>query len=349
MLDFSDSILSQVIVHFVGNKANEEGVKKSNEVLDLSLDLDETLKRFFFKPFKKNLESYLFSHNADIELNELYHYSKQIFADHTSFKEQSHNILNHLYEQSSHPHIKSGELYIAHIKDVNLDGELINAVGIFKSEVKSTFLKTAEKSTNLDLEKDQGININKLDKGCLIFNTNAEYGYKVFMIDANNYDAQYWKDDFLHIELENNQAFQTRSTIEMLANFTQDVVAKTEDKKDQVMMLNRSVQYFEEKDAFDSTEFAKEVIQDPLIIEEFQQYKPAFEEERGYQTDETFEIVDSAVKQAKKKLKSSIRLDTSIEVKLDFNHPEKSQEFIEKGYDEEKGMYFYLLYFNHEV
>lgn len=60
MLDFSDSILSQVIVHFVGNKANEEGVKKSNEVLDLSLDLDETLKRFFFKPFKKNLESYLF-------------------------------------------------------------------------------------------------------------------------------------------------------------------------------------------------------------------------------------------------------------------------------------------------
>ena len=33
---------------------------------------------------------------------------------------------------------------------------------------------------------------------------------------------------------------------------------------------------------------------------------------------------------------------------VDFNNPESSKRFIEKGYDDEKGMSYYKVYFNSE-
>ena len=38
-------------------------------------------------------------------------------------------------------------------------------------------------------------------------------------------------------------------------------------------------------------------------------------------------------KKKKKKIKNYIKLDTNIQIKLDFNNPESSQHFIEQGYD----------------
>jgi hypothetical protein len=37
-----------------------------------------------------------------------------------------------------------------------------------------------------------------MDKGCLIFNTTAETGYKILIIDnaSKSNEAQYWKDEF---------------------------------------------------------------------------------------------------------------------------------------------------------
>ena len=43
-----------------------------------------------------------------------------------------------LYEQSKHPNIKQGDLYVVHFKDCILDGETIDAIGLFKSENKDT-------------------------------------------------------------------------------------------------------------------------------------------------------------------------------------------------------------------
>ena len=61
-----------------------------------------------------------------------------------------------------------------------------------------------------------------------------------------------------------------------------------------------------------------------------------------------FEISDTALKTAKRKVKNLIKLDTNIQIKLDFNDPDVSKHFIEKGYDEARGMYFYKVYFNEE-
>ena len=61
-----------------------------------------------------------------------------------------------------------------------------------------------------------------------------------------------------------------------------------------------------------------------------------------------FEISEPALKSAKRKIKNTIKLDTNIQIKLDFNNPETSAFFIEKGFDDVRGMYFYKVFFNEE-
>ncbi|WP_293785660.1 hypothetical protein [uncultured Pedobacter sp.] len=48
--------------------------------------------------------------------------------------------------------------------------------------------------------EQEAISINKIDKGCLIFNINKTDGYKVLVLDqskSSNESAVYWKDEFL--------------------------------------------------------------------------------------------------------------------------------------------------------
>ncbi|MBC7555548.1 MAG: nucleoid-associated protein, partial [Chryseobacterium sp.] len=49
-----------------------------------------------------------------------------------------------------------------------------------------------------------------------------------------------------------------------------------------------------------------------------------------------------------KSIKNVINLDTHIQIKLDFINPESAEKYVEKGWDEEKQMYYYLVYFNKE-
>jgi flagellar assembly factor FliW len=46
----------------------------------------------------------------------------------------------------------------------------------------------------------QGVNLSKLDKGCIIFNHKKEEGYKI-LTDSNRYDARYWLEHFHQLML----------------------------------------------------------------------------------------------------------------------------------------------------
>lgn len=56
----------------------------------------------------------------------------------------------------------------------------------------------------------------------------------------------------------------------------------------------------------------------------------------------------SDVKKEKKKIKNIIKLDTNLELKVLLNKEDGTKN-IEKGYDEEKGMSYYKIYFNEEI
>ena len=112
--------------------------------------------------------------------------------------------------------------------------------------------------------------------------------------------------------------------------------------------MNRAVNHFAKNDEFVEQNFMNEVMENPALIPEFNNYK--LEKAPKYKIEDltSFPIANTAVTAARKKIKSVIELDTHIQIKLDFINPESAEKFVEKGWDEERQMYYYLVYFNKE-
>src|SRR4051812_26884702 len=117
MIDFDKINLSKVIVHRVGNKTADEGYKFSEKAIDLAhaKDTASILSNFFLKPFE-NVPLYNFTHVTSLDLNEIYSIAEKIFSSPNNFIKQSKEIGRILYEYSTHPKIKDGELYIAYFR-----------------------------------------------------------------------------------------------------------------------------------------------------------------------------------------------------------------------------------------
>ena len=99
---------------------------------------------------------------------------------------------------------------------------------------------------------------------------------------------------------------------------------------------------------FEETAFVNEVIDNPDLIPEFRHYKTERAPKYSIEDLTTFPIANTAVTAARKKIRNVINLDTNIQIKMDFINPESAERFVEKGWDEEKQMYYYLVYFNQE-
>ena len=345
MINYSNLQIEKLAIHRVGNQQRAEKNFISENLFQLDESMENALKTYFLKPIKKSEDHYRFQHSTDLSYNEVYNYARQIFEDSSVFYDRSVNILQHLYNQSTHPNIKSGEVYIAYFNDILIEDELVDAVGIFKSERKSTFLKVSDTGSNLLIDQLEGIHIEKLDKGCLILNTESEDGFRVLSVDNNNYDALYWTHHFLNIDFVADENFHTKLYLEMCNEFSADVVAENADRREQVQFLADSIDYFTKNEKFNFDDFTQQVIgQNEEYVKEFKEYQADF----GLEAINNFEISGNALKNAKRKVKNLIKLDTNIQIKLDFNDPDVSRHFIERGYDEARGMYFYKVYFNEE-
>lgn len=351
MLSYFESNLAELSVHRVGNKANEEYYALSETSLQIADEmLNQLLKQYFLSPFQKVNEVYRFSHTSgDLTQHEIYGLVAEIFADGTLFHENSKKIATYLYEVINHPKIKSGELYVVYFENVQLEGELQDAIGIFRSENKESYLKVYPAQSGFEISYEQeGININKLDKGCVIFNTEKEEGYKVVVVDQTNRSAEavYWKDEFLKLKVRNDNFNQTQNVMGVYKSFVTEKLDQDFDvaKTDKIDLLNRSMKYFKEKETFDMEEFSNEVIANEEGIALFKNYKQSYEEEFDTPIADSFDISTAAVKKQAKDFKSILKLDKNFHVYIHGN-----KDLIEKDYDAEKGMNCYKLYFKEEL
>ena len=135
-----EQYIERIAVHSVGNKANGDAILLSSSELMPDESIRNLLATYFLSPFKSE-EYYNLYHESSLELNEAYNFVSRIFDDPQALHEQSVQLAKHLYEQSNHPKIKGGEFYVVYFTDCPLHGETVNAVGLFKSENKDTFLK----------------------------------------------------------------------------------------------------------------------------------------------------------------------------------------------------------------
>src|SRR5690606_25282975 len=123
------------------------------------------------------------SSNQQPSLNPLYQFTQAIFLNPNESHIQTIFIAKHLFEQTKHPQIKSGNLFVCQLKNIIVEGKYLNAIGIFKAENKQVFLNIEE---NFEMKISDGFSKEKLDKGCLIFDTNEENGYQICLFDKAN-------------------------------------------------------------------------------------------------------------------------------------------------------------------
>ncbi|MBN1182042.1 MAG: nucleoid-associated protein [Bacteroidales bacterium] len=342
---FEESVLDRLIIHKVGNKAAEENYYLAREETTTDDELKDLLTHYFLSAFKSE-ELYHFYHDSNLDLNEVYSFVSGIFNDPESLPENSVSLAKYLYNQSVHPQIKGGEFYVVYFKDCTYDGETMDAVGLFKSENKVTYLAVEQGKDGFDIEQREGININKLDKGCVIFNTEKQNGYIITIVDNTNkgYEAQYWKDDFLNVLIINNEFQQTNQFLGIAKRFVTEKLPDTFEvtKADQIDMLNRSVQYFKTHEQFEKNDFEKEVFQDNNVIDSFRDFDSSFRMDNEVELSDRFDISPQAVKKQARVFKSVLKLDRNFHIYIHGN-----RNLIEQGIDE-NGRKFYKIYYKEE-
>ena len=322
--------ITKCILHKVANKFNSGHNVFSQDLIRFDQEGYDLMKSFLLKPFGNISQSYRFSHHADVRLNELNNYASEIFSDENTFIEYSKNIVNHLYEQSNSAQIKTGDVIIVFIEGIEYKDVLTEAIGIFKIENKVDFFQTyLDDNESYDVVVQKGISTKKIDKGCLILNTSDAEGTVVFSVDNNNYDAQYWIKNFLSVKLADDYNSHTQNYLELCKEFSEEVIKPEFGMQEQGNFLANTVDYFKEHETVDDYKKHYETLNDVLIRN-------------------NFDVSGVVLKKEKNKLKTEIKLDTNINIKLDVDAPEAASEYLERGYDEEKKMKFYKVYFNEE-
>jgi hypothetical protein len=344
-IDFTQVELQHLITHHIGNKLRDEKFRLSSEPTIIAQDSIEFLLKYFLSSIRQD-EFFTFFHSINLDLNEIFTLSKEIFSKPKSFIATSQGIAKLLYEHSTHPKINEGELTIASFSNIKLNNKFVDAIGLFKSETMVPFLKIKNQKSQFSVNHEFGFEIKGVDKGCLIFNINQKTGFQISIINNgnNSSDAQYWKDNFLKVKQLSNEFHQTNQFLGITKDFVTNQLSEEFEvsKADKIDLLNRSVKYFKTHAIFEKKEFEKEVFQDKGIIKSFQNFDSTFREENDINLQEDFSISVEAVKKQARVFKSVLKLDKNFHIYI---HGDR--ELIEQGVERD-GRKYYKIYYKDE-
>ena len=351
MIESAGSNIEQIVVHQMGCKAEGGELRLSRQPLNMEgqEDMADLLRLYFFKPFSTDAYFNLTSDDGP-EGNEVFNLAKKVFAKPQSFYDVSVEVVRRLFEASNHPKIRGGEFYMVLFRNCVVDGNTCDGLGLFKSESKETFLKVMLKDEHqIELGAQEGINVKRLDKGCIIFNIEEGDGFRVCAVDNINkgQEARFWMEEFLGVKPREDNYFYTDNYLKMCKGFVSDVFNDENHvtRAEQIDLMNKSINFFQNNTNFSNEDFEKNVIEEPNVISAFNDYRKQYEENQRLPAPlpMEFEVSADAVKSEKKNFKSVIKLDKNFHV-----YVHGSRYYMEKGYDEEKDLNFYKLFFKIE-
>ncbi len=344
--DFSNTQIQRLATHFVGNKHTDSTFFYSEEEVQVNdEELQEYLLHYFTTPFAEIEEFFEFYHESDEALNTIKHYAEKIFNKEGDYLEHSVSIAKHLYEISDAPNIKSGELHVALLDKVYLNDEVVQCIGLYKTEERDAFFQLDKQHSGYQVTVHKGISADKMDKGCIIFNTRK--GMQLCVVDKTNKrnEAQYWRDKFLKIMATADEYHHTRDYLAATKEFIVKQIPQEYEvtKAQQADYLNRSLEFFRNNKQFDEQQFKSEVFQDEELITSFNGYKNEYQDNHAVDLNNGFDISESAVRRTARVFKSVIKLDKNFHV---YVHGDR--DLIERGYDEALGKHYYKIYFDNE-
>ena len=341
---FNEARLKGMALAKIGNPLRKEPLQTSKTLCQFHDEDAELLTHCFLKPFR-TLELHEFT---DLDENALFKDIGEIFEDTAQLVEKSASISRHLYSSSNHPSIKSGDLCVALLDEILVDGVPTRAICLIKSESKVPFLQVAVIDGDLQLTTQRGIYPDKIDKGCLILDHGKADGYAVYLFDKSG-NTQFWNREFVKAIPTRNDDFLTRRYSEMCVAFADTGVPEDGMKEERVDVAKRAVSYLSNSEEFDLDEMKKEVLEEPELIEEFSNFKKEYEEtEVGLPLDESFTVAKKEAKKAERKLNSRMKLDVGVDMRFSTGFQKAADNFLEKGFDEERDMKYVKIWYHGE-
>lgn len=337
--------ISHMIAHRVGNKLRGEGVGFSAKEIDATL-LTEVLGRLFNKSFGAD-DYYYFDGDYDIETNPVYTFVKSLFATPSEFILQSNHIARSLYESSTHPKVKIGEMCVIYMTDVDYLDSKVDAIAIIKSESHQEVLQLNWGENGFEAQKTTGISLTKIDKGALIYNVSPEKGYVVSVVDkvSRSGDAKYWKDTFLKVKSYNGSIHQTSNLLDVCNEFVKSVVEEDENlsRLEKAMIASRAKEVLLNSDSESMTlkDYAAAVFKNQSLESKFTTFVDS-SEKAGEIDTESIQIDKRGIKKRKNNI-STIKLDDNFELYVN-----GAEDRITKGYDPDAALNYYKLYFEKE-
>src|SRR3546814_11243347 len=92
-------------------------------------------------------------------------------------------------------------------------------------------------------------------------------------------EAAEWKDNFLGLRVRNEPLNKSGNFLRVYKTFVNEGMdeAFELERNDKIDLLNRSMDYFKEKDTFKTKEFEEEVLGNPQAVALFSDYRQQFE------------------------------------------------------------------------
>lgn len=333
--------VSHMIVHYVGNKNREEGVSFSEKELDYS-EVSSDLVTMLAKSFDTK-EPYHFFFESSLNLNPIYTFVKTIFEDATRFQEQSVFIAKILYEKSTHPMTKPGELSVIYLSDCNLDGKQMDAIAILKTENKQAAIEYVHTENGYEIKKSEVISLSKVEKGCIVFNVKCETGYTVFSVDkkANGIQSKYWKDEFLHIQSNETSYSQTKKLLNSCKTFITENCSE-QSKVEKAELISKIKDTLSNSEDIKVTTFSEDVFGKLGLNREFESYLFSNNNSSSI-AGKNIKIENNVVKRKTSLPKTTLYLDSNFEISI-----LGGQDKIVQGFDEAAGLHYYKLYYQKE-
>ena len=193
----------------------------------------------------------------------------------------------------------------------------------------------------------RGLPMQKPEFGCLILPDGMD-GFKLFVMEPGNGErsGSPWSELIFPFHKATTDAYHAKQFFKMCKAFSEDVMVKEQKqpRENQVSFLSDSLEYAANKQELNFENFKADVLKEPAIIDAFDSFQEKYTEERRWNPPDQFAMTEQSQNQAKKFVKSIIKLDKNFHIYVHGN-----KERIEKGFDEDRKLNFYTLWFEAEA
>lgn len=315
MINFQEVRIKKAIIHKVGNRLKEHDLELSDSTIELNENSESLLLNHLLRGFNKP-ELFEFTHESDLEMNEVYKKCKFIFNDNdnSTFTLWSQNLANNMYDSINSAKINDCEFAVVYFEDVIINDETLEAVGIFKLETSGYFVPSLFE----EIEFKIGTALGKIEFGALILNAREETGYLVNLIKPKHSFFTEW----LNLRPFRNSYLETQTLIESLDKFF-TLTLHDIPTIQRVTKLKYCLNWLKSNDFFDLYDMFGDVFE-----EDSEQYGRVFYE--NYQIDQ-FDINLDALKKYGKLLLKKYILDDKLILDASKSNSIISKESDAKG------------------